>query len=75
MCAKAGQPEKKERNQAITDLIKFSALSYAEIGNLFDISKQAVGKIAKRWGVARSGSHHQTPLSQNLGCLTTSPVS
>ena len=58
---KPGPPEKAKRNQTVANLIRFTALSYTEIGKLFGITKQAVGKIAKRWGCERLGNHHQKP--------------
>lgn len=50
---------KEERNQAIMELIT-SGLSYAEVGNLFGISRQRVEEVYKRDGGTSSCDFTQT---------------
>ena len=40
--------EKVERNKAIVTLYKSRELTYADIGVMFGITKQAVGRIVRR---------------------------
>ena len=46
--AKAGAPPKADRNKALIDLKNNTMLSFAELGNIVSISKQAAWAICKR---------------------------